>query len=309
MPDRYIEKSFLLLMVASLLLHIGGFAALYYWPQNQPEVPKEPVFIDLQQMPDIKPQSQPQQQETRRQSEQRVRVKREMAPRGKDILITSPRPSMPLPPAMRPQPQNKHRDSTKAASDELPATKKPDLPMPLERRNSKVEPGSSVSSLLKPRNSSKPALDASLAIGAKKLSEIEDMLLKQYQTELEDSDVIRINADNIVYGSFYKRLKNEIVTHYVERAMSDNDALAIQKELGVNNLATALILITVNKNGDVLLDKSRIIKGSGIKVLDDYIMNSIKKLGPLGRLPKQHEGDELHVPYMLGYTVIGRIVR
>jgi len=82
MSDHYIEKSLLFLVVVSLLLHVGVFAALYYLPQFQKEPPNEPVFIDLQQMPQLKQPDKPRQQETKRRSDQRQRVPRETAPRG-----------------------------------------------------------------------------------------------------------------------------------------------------------------------------------------------------------------------------------
>ena len=82
MPDRFIEKSFLYLLCISLLLHLGVFAWFYYFPPVRPEAPKEPVFIDLQQMPELKQPPEQRQQETRRRSEQRTRVPTETAPRG-----------------------------------------------------------------------------------------------------------------------------------------------------------------------------------------------------------------------------------
>ena len=48
MTDRYIEKSFLVLLFFSLLLHVGAGMLLYYLPAKAPQPPKEPVFIDLQ---------------------------------------------------------------------------------------------------------------------------------------------------------------------------------------------------------------------------------------------------------------------
>ena len=45
MSDNSVEKSFLYLLVLSLLLHLGVGALLYYLPQTRPQ-PKEPVFVD-----------------------------------------------------------------------------------------------------------------------------------------------------------------------------------------------------------------------------------------------------------------------
>ena len=82
MPDRYIEKKFLYVLCISLFLHLGVGAALYFFPSAPVEPSKEPVFIDLQQMPEQKQPPEQLQEETRRRSEQRTRVIRESTPRG-----------------------------------------------------------------------------------------------------------------------------------------------------------------------------------------------------------------------------------
>src|SRR5512137_1810926 len=134
MSDRYIEKAFLFLLVLSLLLHVGVGVLLYYMPQK-PKPTKEPVFIDLQQMPELKAQEPPRQQETPRKSEQRVRVPQETAPRGRDATDMGMTP--PVTPQTRTSPQSpqpRQREAAKAPSPETP-----------------VAPGSSASGLLKPR--------------------------------------------------------------------------------------------------------------------------------------------------------------
>src|ERR1035437_4517662 len=80
--ENVVEKSFLYLLILSVLIHIGVFALVLNLPSVKPQPPKEPVFIDLQQMPDLKQDTLPQQQQVRRQSEQKARVVRETAPRG-----------------------------------------------------------------------------------------------------------------------------------------------------------------------------------------------------------------------------------
>ncbi|HEY4745435.1 MAG TPA: hypothetical protein VIH45_12295, partial [Desulfuromonadaceae bacterium] len=136
MSDRYIEKSFLWLLVVSLLLHVGVFTLLYYLPETKQPPPKEPVFVDLQNIPDLKPLP-PTQQEVKRFSEQRTRVERETAPRGESPRETAPVP--PRPPAARPQPSPQQRETGRAGPTETP-----------------LAPGSSISSLLRPQRQTAP---------------------------------------------------------------------------------------------------------------------------------------------------------
>src|SRR6185369_14946825 len=109
MSNRYIEKSFLYLLVVSLLIHVGVFAVLYYLPEAKQPPPKEPVFIDLQQMPELKPREEQRQQEVKRFSDQRMRVERETAPRGRDSRDMTP-VAPPQPPA-RQQPRVPQREA------------------------------------------------------------------------------------------------------------------------------------------------------------------------------------------------------
>lgn len=83
MSDNYVEKSFLYLLVLSLLLHAGVFAFFLAFPQQGQMVRQEPIMIDLEDIPDLS--SQPpatDRKEARRFAEERHRVPREMAPRG-----------------------------------------------------------------------------------------------------------------------------------------------------------------------------------------------------------------------------------
>ena len=127
MSDRYIEKSLLYLLIISFLLHVGVAAVLYYLPQPPAPPAKEPVFVDLQQMPEFKIPEQLRQQETQRQSERRIRVPLETAPQGRDAIDNTAAP----PSSMQPPRQ---RDQTPPVPRAIPVT-----------------PGSSASALLKPK--------------------------------------------------------------------------------------------------------------------------------------------------------------
>jgi protein TonB len=86
MPDRYIEKSFLIVLFVSLILHLGCLRHSIIF-RGIASTSQRAGFIDLQQMPEPKQPLEQRQQETKRRSEQRIRVPRS-APHG-DVHKTS----------------------------------------------------------------------------------------------------------------------------------------------------------------------------------------------------------------------------
>lgn len=280
MPDRPIEKSFLLLMVASLLLHIGGFAALYYWPQNQPEAPKEPVFIDLQQMPELKPPVRPRQQEARRWSEQRVRVERETAPRGRSARDSQP-------PAQQARPQQ-----------ERPAAK-PSLPMPIERSQPQaVAPGSSAAGLLKPKSQSSPQQSQpQLFPGASRLARLEESYRRKFEDDIAEGDTRFLNSDDIQFGSFLRRFEGAVygVWRYPQEAAMK----------GIEGITP--VRITFNRNG--VITNVRQLESSGARILDEEVLRTLRAIGPVGGFPKGYDKDEFHLIAFFQYGGARRSIR
>lgn len=95
--DRYVEKSFLYLLVLSLLLHLGALALLLYLPQSGKQLAKEPVFIDLQTVPELKRQEPPRQPETPRLPERRAPVSPKTSPPVAGLRNRTPEPDRELP--------------------------------------------------------------------------------------------------------------------------------------------------------------------------------------------------------------------
>ena len=178
MPDRYIEKSFLYVLCVSLILHLGVFAALYFFPPLPPEAPKEPTFIDLQQMPEQRQSPEPRQIDTKRRSEQRIRVPRESAPRG-----DAPKDVMAL-----------------------------DKKVPPSPGQTQVIPGSSAASLLKPKDPTARQSQNSqhLFPGASRLAKLEESYRRKFENDIADGDTRFLNSDDIVFGSFLRRFEGAV---------------------------------------------------------------------------------------------------
>lgn len=265
MPDRYIEKSFLYLLCISLLLHLGLFAGLYFFPSKPQELPKEPVFIDLQQIPELKQPQKPQQQETRRQSEQRVRVPEERAPKA-DAPRDDVSARRPAPPAQQAAPAARPSQQTS-----------PSQPTP--------EPGYSASSLLKPKSqSSSPGPTAQqLFPGASRLAKLEESYRRKFEKDIAEGDTRFLNSDDIVFGSFLRRFEGAVygVWRYPQEA-------AIRGIEGVTP-----VRITFNRRGEITNIQQ--LESSGARILDEEVIRTLRAIGPVGGFPKGYDKDEFHL--------------
>ena len=276
MSDRYVEKSFIALLVLSLLLHIGVGALLYYLPEQKPPPPKEPVFIDLQQMPELKAQNVPRQIETPRQSEQRVRVPRETAPRARDTFDRgqSPPQSAPTVPRQREQ-----------VRQEIP-----------------VAPGSSAAGLLKPRppaGRQSPAPTPQLFPSAGRMARMEESYRRKYGDEIAEGETLFLNSDDILFGSFLRRFETAVygVWRYPQEA-------AIRGIEGVTP-----VRITFNRSGEIV--NVKMLESSGSTILDEEVKRTLDLIAksPIGAFPKGYKKDEFHLIAFFQYGSARRSLR
>lgn len=282
MSNNYIEKSFLYLLAVSLLIHVGVLAFVYYLPAEKQAPPKEPVFIDLQQVPEQNLHRR-QQQDVARLSDQRIRVERESAPRGAD-LRDRPAPESPRPPA-KPQPRVSPREAATAVPREVPSTSKPTLPLPANRREPQVAPGSSVASLLKPRQQQAMRQQAQpqLFPGADKMARLEESYRRKFETEIAEGDTRFLNTDDIQFGSFLRRFENSVygVWRYPAEAARN----------GIEGITP--VRITFSRNGEIMHVK--LLESSGSRILDDEVLRTLKAIGPVGAFPKGYDKDEFNL--------------
>ena len=278
MSDNSVEKTFLYLLVLSLLLHVGVGTLLYYLPEGKPPKPKEPVFIDLQQVPDLKVPEPPRQQETKRQSEQRVRVEREMAPRGRDAVDNSVPPQVQQPPPpQQPQPREPARTIT---------------------RETPVTPGSSSSALLKPKSPAAPHTQRpQLFPSANRMASLEESYRRKFENDIAEGDTRFLNSDDILFGSFLRRFESAVygVWRYPQEAAMK----------GIEGITP--VRITFNRRGEIT--GARLLESSGAKVLDDEVFRTLKLIGPVGGFPKGYDKDEFHLIAFFQYGGARRALR
>jgi protein TonB len=292
MSNKYIEKTFLYLLVVSLLIHVGVLAALYYLPEAKSPPPEEPAFIDLQQMPELKPKpkEEPRQQEVNRYSNQRMRVERESAPRGRDSRDMTP--SSPPQVSAKPQPRVQQREAA-------PATVKSPLPAPVEHHEAPIAPGSSVTSLLKPKQQqpSQQQAQAQFFPKSSKMTKFEEYYRQKFEKDIEEGNTRFLNTDDMYFGSFLRRFENSVygVWTYPEEALRN----AIE--------GSGVIMVTFNRQGEIT--KHQILESTGSRILDNAMSRALEQIGPVGPLPKEYKKDSINFIFSFGYGVTRRFIR
>ncbi|MDD2581387.1 MAG: TonB family protein [Desulfuromonadaceae bacterium] len=277
MNDRYIEKKFIYLLFLSLILHIGAFAALYYFSASPPERPKEPVFMDLQQMQEPKPSVAQHQQETKRRSEQRVRVPRESAPRGdaaQDLQAL------------------KKRTATSTERQPSPAPRTVPSTSP-------VSPGSSAASLLRPKPpaTQKQSTAPQLFPGARSMAGLENSYRRKFENDIAEGDTRFLNSDDIVFGSFLRRFEGAVygVWRYPQEAAMN----------GIEGITP--VRITFNRRGEIT--KIQQLESSGARILDEEVLRTLRAIGPVGGFPKGYNKEEFHLIAFFQYGGARRSLR
>ena len=262
MSDRYIEKNFLYLLALSLLIHVAVYLVIMIIPPGQPKTAPEPTMVDLTELPDLKPQPQTMEKpepkpEIKRHSEKQQRVAKETAPKGRDEADRMLPRSKQLPQVSRQAPRQ------------------PVSPQAVQPSQEPVPPGQGI---FKPKTGQLPDR-AKLFPSATKMARLEESYREKYRSEVEEGDTRFLNTDDILFGSFLRRLENAIygVWHYPQAALLR----------GIEG--TTPVRITFNRKGEIV--RVDMLESSGSKILDDEVLRTLNALGPVGSFPKGYTGD------------------
>ncbi|WP_224957688.1 energy transducer TonB [Geomonas subterranea] len=266
MSDRYIEKNFLYLLALSLLVHVAVYLVIMIIPPGQPKTAPEPTMVDLTDLPDLTPQPQPKPREKeeprpeiKRYSEKRQRVVKEMAPKGRDEVDRMLPNTRPLPQSSRP----------------VPAPRQPVSPQTPPPSQEPALPGQGI---FKPKTAPLPDR-AKLFPSATRMARLEESYREKYRSEVEEGDTRFLNTDDILFGSFLRRLETAIygVWHYPQAALLR----------GIEG--TTPVRITFNRKGEIV--RVDMLDSSGSKILDDEVLRTLNALGPIGSFPKGYSGE------------------
>jgi protein TonB len=254
------------------------FAGLYFFPPISPEPPKEPVFIDLQQMQKPKVPFEPRQQETIRRSEQRTRVAKESAPRG-----DAPRDIQAI-----------EKQEPSPAQDAVPS--RPSQAMPGQQQ---LQPGSSAAGLLKPKEltSRQPQSVQRLFPGANRMAKLEESYRRKFESDVSEGDTRFLNSDDIVFGSFLRRFEGAVygVWRYPQEAAMR----------GIEGITP--VRITFNRRGEITNIQQ--LESSGARILDEEVIRTLRAIGPVGGFPKGYDKEEFHLIAFFQYGGARRSLR
>jgi len=279
MSDRYIEKTFIYLVLLSLLMHTGAFVLFYLRPEEKPAFRQEPLMVDLQEQPQGSSPPGKQQAEARRLAETRRRVAKEMAPKGereRDKLAPPPTAARPVPP--------KPQQPVQKGGGEISTQPQATAPGP----RMKQRPGESI---LKPKGAEVPEL-SKLFPSAEKLARLEESYRKKYESEVEAGETKFLNTDDIQFGSFLRRF--ETAVYGVWRYPADAARLGIE---GVTP-----VRITFNRQGEII--GVELLNSSGSKILDEEVLRTLKQIGPVGGFPKGFDKNEFNLIAFFQYGII-----
>ena len=245
--------------------------------------PKEPVFVDLQGIPETT-LHEPKRQEAQRYSDRRVRTDRETAPRSYDDRDSGTRSrARSLPTAAQPG----GRAGTSGSS---------------AHRETRVPEGSSVSGLLKPRSqtnypSGQSTGRARFFPDASGMAALEEGYRRKFGKDVTEGDTRFLNTDDIKFASFLRRFETSVygVWRYPEEAARN----------GIRGITP--VKITFSRSGEIL--NVELLESSGAKILDEEVLHTLKMIGPVGNLPKGYDKDEFHLIAFFHYGVTRKLIR
>jgi periplasmic protein TonB len=275
MTDRYIEKTFLVLILLSLLMHGVLFFLLTTLPAPQQKPSTEPLFVDLQELPEIKSPPRETPRDATRHAQQPQRVPRESAPRGE-----APRDRL-LPPAqLRPQPVEPR------VGEPLPSTRPPDRQ---EMPSSAAQPRDE---LFRSKQGKEKTDLAKLFPSAGNMAKLEEFYRRKYGDEVAEGETLFLNTDDILFGSFLRRFETAVygVWRYPAEAA----------RMGVEGVTP--IRITFNRRGEIV--KREILQSSGSKILDDEVLRTLDQLGAVGSFPRGYAKDTFNLIAFFQYGLV-----
>jgi len=266
MMEYYPERKRLgISFLASILIHLSFFLLLAILSTEtiKPALPEaKKIMVELFERPVDETDSAPEEME--RIAEKSKTVEKQFAPKAIPKQITPPLPS------------TKIQEATvlEALSDEKP-TEKPEV-KPVSKAEltseTKLEEEVEEKSPLPVLSELIPSYD----------NIVRQMPEAQPERDIEEGDEISLNTTEFKYLSYFSKLKDRIqmVWRYPEAAK-------------VTGLQGRLVLkFVLNRDGS--LRELRVVKSSGIDILDDAAIKAIRRAAPFYAIPK-NLGDVLSI--------------
>jgi len=274
MSDNLIEKKFLYLILLSISVHAAVFFAILNLKEEKKPFVSEPFMVDLEGLPEV-PIPKTDIPPVNRHSEDKQRVPRETAPKGDapveklfQRLLNKKQPvsipsQSPAGTKTKPSQQSDSSGRERSSKDELFRKK--------ERTNSPEVP--------------------SFYPGAEKMAHLEDLYRKKYGPEVAEGETKFLNTDDILFGSFLRRFETAVygVWRYPPEAA----------KMGIEGVTP--VRITFNRHGEIVA--SELLQSSGSKILDNEVIRTLEKIGPVGSFPKGYEKETFNLIAFFHYGI------
>lgn len=299
MSDHNIEKSFLYLILLSILLHMGAFGLFSLLPR-EPLKPEETTMVDLQDLPEPPP---PVKREPKPKPKPKPEPIPETKPLPKPVPVPLPRAQM-LPPDLAraaarkeaaPKAENKTEriaESKRAPNVQGKTETKPQAvrsPGKTDSVFSTPEKGGKETrrgeGLLKPQKGEKVEL-AKLFPDAKKLESLQESYRKKYR-DIEEGDTRMIDTQDPLVAVYTNRL-----------LVAANNSLALEstKRVITDTGVVGALMVTVNRDGTI--EDVKMIESTKSAALDDIAISSVYKAGYIGPVPKKWPHEKLRVVWI-----------
>jgi protein TonB len=277
MSEKHVEKSFLYLLLFSLLVHAATGVLLLNLPEDKKSVAPEPLMVDLEGISVLSPPKEAT-PPVQKFAEERQRVVRETAPRGESVKEThTALPSLPGTPQL---PAEAKRAEP---VQQLPA-------QPLRERSPREE-------LFRLKGSSPPPDLAALYPGSARLARLEENYRKKYGPEVAEGEASFLNTDDIQFGSFLRRFETAVygVWRYPAEAA----------KLGIEGITP--VKITFNRRGEIV--GTELLQSSGSQILDNEVLRALKQIGPVGSFPKGYDKNTFNLIAFFHYGIMQGAMR
>lgn len=266
MTDKYIEKTFLYLVAVSVFLHAALFLLIINLPQEKKVIRQEPYMVELQDLPPSPEPPAKVEKEIRRLGEERRRVARETAPKGemeRERIASIPKAPVPPAPAK--------------PGGEVGAP-----PRPAERGEAPLKEKRG-GDFFRKKEQVVPDL-SQLFPSAEKLAKLEEGYRKKYK-DVEQGDTRLIDTDDDVLSPYTRRLK-----------AATEERWEVLAKNAFTSRGIAVFVLTIKRDG--VIEDVRLVESSGLKLLEDIAMKSIRTASYVGPLPRKWKYDTLHIYYI-----------
>jgi periplasmic protein TonB len=126
--------------------------------------------------------------------------------------------------------------------------------------------------------------------GARQLARLEESYQRKYEAEIAEGKTRLLNADGNEFASFLRRFETEVdqVWLYPQAALLR----------GIEGITP--VKITFARGGEIV--RVELLESSGSRILDDEVLRSLRRVGPLGSFPAGYAAQTFDLVAFFQYS-------